>query len=36
MWEAYCFYDVLEKLELVPTIWELHEVVSKKNEERND
>lgn len=23
MWEAYCFYDILEKLELVPPLWDL-------------
>jgi len=28
MWEAYCFYDLLEELGLVPPLWELHKHLS--------
>lgn len=28
MWEAYCFYDILEELGIVPPFWELHKHLS--------
>ena len=28
MWEAYCFYDILTDLGLVPPLWELHKHLS--------
>ncbi len=28
LWDSYCFYDVLEKLELVPALGELHKYLS--------
>jgi len=33
MWEAYCFYDILTDLGLVPSIYELHKYLSNYNME---